>query len=486
MIFSSLKLNDSETIYTQIEKHIYRSIQNGELFRGSKLPSTREVSQVMGISRNSVIAAYENLESRGFVRSIKGKGTYVIGEEQQEEKPLYMNWYSRRNQYSKTCEEMDIIKTEPKYEKGMISFKSIAPEEKFFDVEEFKRSFLEVMALEGEKLLNYGYAKGYRGLIEYLMSYMEKKGVESTHKDILITNGFTEGLDIILSSLTSPGDVIFCEAPTHHTALKLMKAYGLKVVGIPMDEQGMNIESLEEALKHYTPSFIYLIPSYHNPTGIVMSGERRRQVYDMLNQYKIPIIEDGFNEELLYSSTHIMPIASLAKQSNHVIYIGSLSKILFPGLRIGWIMADQKLIYMLESVKRAKNIHTSFLDQAAFLHYMKSGAFERYVKKVRKHYRDKYLFTLEQIKVHIPYESLWGEGGLHIFLHLREEINTRELLESCHKRGVIFMPGDLFYPNATNHTSMRIGFARLSEQEIQEGIRIIGEEIHKIPLEKQT
>lgn len=479
MIFSTLILNQDTPIYEQIEKHIEKAVKAGALIKDSKLPSTREASSVLGISRNTVLTAYENLESRGIIYSIKGKGSFVKEEAKNDWQEVNIKWKQRINSYGQTCEQMDIIKTEPRYEKGMISFKSIAPEGNLFDVEEFKRAFLDVMALEGEKLLNYGYAKGYRDLIEYLMNYMVGKGVDGNKKDILITNGFTEGLDLILSTYTQSGDVILCESPTHHTTLKMMKAYGLQVVGVPMDEQGILPEALENAILKYKPKWVYLTPSYQNPTGIVMSGERRRIVYGILSDYHTPCIEDGFNEELLYSSSHIMPLMALTGESNHIIYIGSLSKILFPGLRLGWIMADSACIDTLESVKRAKTIHTSFVDQAVFVQYMKSGAFERYVKKAKKYYREKYLYTVEQIKEYIPYEKLWGEGGLHIFIELNHKIDTRELLKQCYRRGVLFMPGDIFEPSMKVTSSLRIGFARLKKEEISKGLKIIGEEISK-------
>ena len=479
MIFSTLEIHNDMPIYEQIENHIKKAIQTGTLIKDSKLPSTREASSVLKVSRNTVITAYENLESKGIIYSIKGKGSFVKVETRNSTGAIEVNWNQKLNSYGETCVEMDIIKTEYRYEKGMISFKSIAPEGSLFDVEEFRRAFLDVIAVEGEKLLNYGYAKGYRNLIDYLMNYMQGKGVELEGKDILVTNGFTEGLDILLSTYTKPGDRVICEAPTHHTTIKMMKAYGLEVIGVPMDEQGILVDELEEAIKKYQPKWVYLTPSYQNPTGIVMSAERRGLVYKVLCKYRTACIEDGFNEELLYSGSHIMPLISLAGNSNHIIYIGSLSKILFPGLRLGWIMADKECISTLESVKRAKNIHTSFLDQAVFVQYMKSGAFERYVKKVRKYYREKYLFIVEEVKKYIPYKKLCGEGGLHVYIVLDDNINTRKLLDQCYKRGVLFMPGDIFMPDKTKSSSLRLGFARLKNEEIVKGIRIIGEEIQR-------
>ncbi|WP_160685004.1 PLP-dependent aminotransferase family protein [Clostridium sp. C2-6-12] len=490
MIFSNLTIDNNEPIYIQIEKHILIGIKNGELKKGSKLPSTREVSKLLNISRNSVICAYEKLESMGIIITKKGIGTFISIEEQNERYEYSVDFIDRVNHYGNTLRNLDIIKKEFPYKKGMISFKSISPESHLFNLDDFKRSLLDAWTFEEANLLNYGYAKGYKPLINYLFDYMKEKRVNTDNKDILVTNGFTEAFDIIISSLTNKGDVILCEEPTHNTALKIMKAYGLEVIQIKMDKEGLDPNSLEEALEKYNPKFGYLIPSYNNPTGIVTKTERRKEIYKLFRKYSVPIIEDGFNEELLYSSSPIDPIASLCGSGNGVIYIGSLSKILFPGLRIGWILGDTKLIDILESVKRGKNIHSSFLDQSAFYYYLKSGAFNRYVKNVRKYYRDKYNLVIEMTEKYIPYEYITGEGGLHVFIKLKNNLDARKLLELCYKDNVLFMPGDIFYENINTNEfieksknnlkgkdTFRIGFGRVSDDDIKKGIKLIGENI---------
>lgn len=480
MIFSTLKINNDEAIYVQIENHIVNAIKNGEVYKGSKLPSTREASKVLGISRNTVIAAYEELESRGVINTLKGKGSFISAEKRQEECDYNVDWNSMINNYGSSCEKLDVMKTEYPFKKGMISFKSIAPEESLFDKDEFKRALLDVWSLEENKLLNYGYARGYKPLVDYLLEYMKNKGVNIEGKDILITNGFTEGFDIVMQSLTNKGDSIICEEPTHNTALKIMKAHELNIVQVPMDSNGIDIDILRRELQNNKIKFGYITPSYHNPTGIVMKGDRRNDVYNAFKDTSVPIIEDGFNEELLYSSSPLQPIAAIPNTGNGVIYIGSFSKILFPGLRIGWILADKGLIDTLESVKRSRTIHCSFLDQGVMYHYMKSGSFERYVKKVRKYYKDKYNFTLDKVNRYILNEYVTGEGGLHIFIKLKDNIKAREVLKLCYKKGVLFMPGDIFYDNNNGESTLRIGFGRVSEVEIDEGIKIIGEVILEI------
>ena len=479
MIFSKIDFNDEEPLYLQIENYIKSMIYSNLLVSNGKLPATRELSKLLGVSRNSVITAYENLEEKGVLYTVKGRGTFVSEIKSINEDGWKVSWSEKTNDYGKLAEKLDIVKSEIPWEKNLISFKSISPDGELFDMEEFKKSFLNRISIEGHKILNYGYAKGYKPLIEYLLKYMNTKGVDTEGKDIIITNGFTEGLEMLLTSYTNKGDKIICENPTHNTAIKIMKVHGLEVVGVSMTEEGIDTNELEEKLKSNDIKFGYLIPSYHNPTGIVMKGERRYSVYNLFKKYNVPIIEDGFNEELLYNSTHVSPIAALDNGGSGVVYIGSFSKILFPGIRVGWILADKNVIDILESVKRCKNIHTSFLDQGILYEYLRSGAFEKQIKKVRKVYKEKYEFAIKCINKYINPTFIWGEGGLHIYIRI-EGVNSRQLLEKCYKKGVIFTPGDIFSVDDSCKESLRLGLSRLSLKEIEEGIKIIGEVIEEL------
>lgn len=482
MLFSNFNLNDDEPIYIQIKNHISEMIEKGLIPNNSKLPSTRELSSILKVSRNSVVLAYDELKYDGFIYSVSGKGTFAHCKNTSVNSSWHINWDNLENDYCKIANDLDIVKNEIPWRSDLISFKSISPNGELFDIEELKKSFLNRISLEGHKILNYGYAKGYKPLIEYLKSYMNSKGVDTSNKDILVTNGFTEGLDILLSSFTKPGDYIICENPTHNTAIKLFKSYGLNIIGIDINKDGLDFNMLEEKLNNYSNvniKFAYITPSYHNPTGIVMSPENRYKFYNIMKKYNIGIIEDGFNEELLYSSSHIFPICSLDNFGNGVIYIGSFSKILFPGMRIGWILADKNMVNKLESVKRCKNIHVSFLDQGILYDYLYNGSFEKYVKKIRKFYGDKFNFAYECVEKYIEYEYILGDGGLHIFIKLKN-INTRDLLSKCYDKGVIFMPGDIFYIDKPECDTLRLGFSRLSFEDIEKGIKIIGESIKEL------
>src|SRR5690606_17980621 len=176
---------------------------------------------------------------------------------------------------------------------------------------------------------------------------------------------------------TKRSGAVICENPTHHTAIKNLRLHGYEITGIGMERDGIDLEQLEQTLRQQSFDCAYLVPSYHNPTGIVMSPEKRLELMKLLTRYQVPVIEDGFNEELRYSGSHVSPLIAAVGQGNGVIYLGSFSKVLFPGLRVGWVLADQELIYYLESLKRARSIHTSTLDQSILYQYLLNGNLDK-------------------------------------------------------------------------------------------------------------
>ncbi len=479
-MFGDFKLDSKRPVYLQLKDYIKELILKGILLAGERLPSTRELSEILQIGRNTVIQAFQYLEDEGFIYTVQGQGSFVAEVAIKYEKSTFLSWEKMISKDAVLAGNLDIEKTELKWERGMLSFKSIAPDGNLFEIEDFKRAFLDRFALEGAKILNYGYAEGYKPLMEYLINYLKNKGVDPEGKDLLITNGFTEGLNLVLAGITEPGDELITENPTHNTALKIMKLRKLKIHGITLKEDGLDLEELEKVLSTISIKAGFLIPSYHNPTGQVMSPEQRIEVLEVFSRYQVPIIEDGFNEELRYSGSHVAPLLALSGKGNNVVYIGSFSKILFPGIRIGWIMGDAKLISTLESIKRSMNIHTTFLDQALLYEYLQRGFFEKYLRKARRLYRERHETAIRLASRLIPHKKIRGEGGLHIFIELTDDLNAREVLAECYRRGVLFMPGEIFYTDGGGRNTFRLGISRVNEEQMEKGFKIIGEVIKEL------
>ncbi|MCX8132250.1 MAG: PLP-dependent aminotransferase family protein [Clostridia bacterium] len=479
-MFSEITIDKKKTVYVQLKEYIRQMIIKGILKSGQKLPSTRELADILSISRNTAITAYKCLEDEGFIYTEKAKGAFVQNISITCTEAFKLAWKGRITEQARLAEELDLMKHGVSWEKGMISFTSIAPDEKLFNANEFKRAFLDRFSVEGEKLLNYGYARGYKPLVQYLMKYMEGKGVDVEGKDLIIVNGFTEGFDLMLTALCSGRGRIICENPTHNTAIKIMKLHGLDIAGVDMEDDGINLTQLKEKLSGGKADLIYTIPSYHNPTGIVTSPEKRVELIKISKEYEVPVIEDGFNEELRYSGSHITPLISCCGKGNSVVYVGSFSKVLFPGIRTGWIFGDIELINYIESLKRSRNIHTSTIDQAVLFQYFLEGNFGRYIKKAKRVYKHKFELAKACAEEYITYKKALGVGGLHIFLELEQRIDAREVLARCYEKGVVFTPGDIFYTDNKGANTLRLGFSRVEDDEIRKGFKIIGEVVAEL------
>ncbi len=479
-MFNGLTFNNNTPLPLQIKNHIKNLILKGMLPKGERLPSTRELSSMLGVSRNSVLKAYEELADDGFIRIEHNIGAYVLDVHVNTGGDWELDWSARLSRVTEVAEQFDIIKNAVKTDKKVINFRGIAPDKELFDIESFKRAFLNIISKEGYNILNYGYAKGYKPLNDYLLKYMTNKGIDIEGKDIIITNGFTEGFEIVLPTICEEGDSILCENPTHNTAIKIMKMHNFNIIGADIKSTGLDIDEVRKLLAANNIKAGYFVPSYHNPTGTVMDLEKRIEILDIFKEHNIPIIEDGFSEELRYSGAHIPSIAALSGKGNGVIYIGSFSKILFPGIRIGWILADKRLISAIESVKKSKNIHTSFLDQAVLYQYLMEGNLDKCIKKSRKIYKERYEFALKCAEKYIPCEEITGDGGMYIFVKLKKGTDAHGVLSVCHSKGVIFTPGDIFYIDGKVRDTMRLSFANVALEDMEKGFIIIGNSIRHL------
>lgn len=474
-MFNELHFNRSSSIPVQLKNYIKKLITDGMLKPNEKLPSTRELSSILSISRNSVLSAYEALEDDGFIKLVSNVGAFVLEIQTASEEHWDFNWENLITDSAKIAESYDILKGSFRTERHIINLRGLSPDKELFNTDSVRRAFLNILSREERNILNYGYANGYKPLADYILHYMESKGIHTENRGIVITNGFTEGFNVVLSSICTPGSTIICENPTHNTSIKIMKMHGINIVGIPLKKDGLDTVCLEDALNRTNPTAGYFVPSYHNPTGTVMTLEKRQEVYTLFKKHNVPIIEDGFCEELRYSGAHLPSIAALSGNSSGNIYIGSFSKILFPGIRIGWVLADKRLIKAVESVKKSLNIHTSVLDQAVLYQYLQEGNFDKCIRKSRRLYRERYAVAMEYAEKYIPNEYITGDGGMYIFLKLKGGIDSTELLMQCREKDVVFMPGNDFFTEGGSNDTLRISFANSSCDDIKKGIQIIGQ-----------
>lgn len=464
----------TKPLYLQLRDALRARILSGELHPG-KLPSSREMAQLMHLGRGTVDEAYRYLMEDGLLVVRRGKGTFVAenaAAPRVEAAPAPVDWAALATEgarrYTHYREELGRVEHGGR---SVISFTSLAPDHHIFSVEAFRKALNDALAREGGVLLNYGYARGYEPLREYLREYLAGKGIAMEGQDLLITNGFRQGIELVARCLVEPGDRVLVEAPTYNGVLGLLKSRGAEIVAIDLDGEGMRADQLERALAERRPKMVYSVPTYQNPTGLNMSFERRRQVLSACARHGVPLVEDGFSEELRYRG-ETYPALKAMDRSGIVIYVGCFSKVLFPGLRVGWVVAPEALYRYLINEKYNEDIHTGVLQQAGLYEFLRRGGLEKHLRASRAAYLERMEAMLAALTREFSDIASWpsSDGGFSVFVTLNEPVDTRALLPRAREAGVMYVPGDVFYPDGRGRSSFRLGFSRLTPERIFEGV----------------
>lgn len=344
----------------------------------------------------------------------------------------------------------------------------------------------EAVAEISERLLNenpvlalqYGLTEGYVPLRETLKKYMvEKYGVSMEGNDLIITSGAQQVMDLVTKSLVNEGDVVITEAPSFIGSLNTFRSYNAKLVGVPMDDDGMNMEELEKALKeNENVRFIYTIPNFQNPSGITMSLEKRKKMYELAKKYSVLILEDNPYGELRYKGENLPNIKSF-DDSGLVIYAGSFSKVISPGMRVGWCMAPNEIIQKMVVCKQGEDVHTNMWSQVVCNEFMTKYDFEAHLEMLRNLYREKLEYTMSLLKENLSDKITYGdvEGGLFIWCTLPEDVDMNAFCVELVKNKVCVVPGNAFLTDEKEIShNFRINFSTPSNEQLKKGIEILG------------
>src|SRR6266545_2936822 len=332
----------------QIQLHFERLISQGLLAPGVKLPATRELAKELGVNRTTVALAYDELVAAGWARAHVGQGTFVADRlpaatEAPRQAATRFDWTGLLSKSAQVAaadaRRRQSYSLVPRAAPGLISFAGGMPDSGLFPTEAFRRVLNRVIREEGRELLQYYPSRGYPPLREYLAGYLLRFGLEARPEEILIVNGSQQGFDLVARTLLDPGDFVAIEEPSYPRAMRVFRAYGAQLLPVPMVAGGLHVESLERLLERQSPKLVYCQPSAHNPTGLSMSAAARQRLIDLAVRHRLPIVEAGFDGTLFYGARPPAPLKSL-DVSGLVIYIGTFSKILFPGLRLGSILED--------------------------------------------------------------------------------------------------------------------------------------------------
>jgi 2-aminoadipate transaminase len=364
----------------------------------------------------------------------------------------------------------------------VISLAGGLPAPELFPIDEYRRAFEWVLESNGAQALQYGPSEGYRPLRAMIASRLSTANASCTADDILITNGSQQALDLIGKLLLNPGDAVLLENPTYLGALQAFNQYQATYVAVPMDEDGMRVDLLERLLdrRDRPIKFIYALPNFQNPTGRSLSRERREQLVEVASSYGVPIVEDDPYGELRFEGAPLPSLKSL-DTSGTVMYLGTFSKILAPGFRLGWIVACPEAMEALIHGKQPSDLHTGMAQQMATYEVGKNGFIDHHVEQIKTLYRERRNVMLRAIEEHFPAEARFTRpaGGLFVWAELPDQIDTRELLLDAVQEKVAFVPGQGFHADGSGRNTMRLNFSNVPPDQLREGIRRLGRVIQR-------
>ena len=362
---------------------------------------------------------------------------------------------------------------------GIVSFAGGFPDAALFDVEGMKAAAQAALTEEPGAALQYGATEGYQPLREQLAGFMHSKGVADVAADqLIVTTGSQQALDLLGKTMISPGDKVIVEGPTFLATIQCFRLYGAEVISAPVDAQGVQVDVLERLIVEHRPKLVYLIPTFGNPSGATLSLERRKRVLELAAQYQVLVVEDDPYGDLYFDAAPPPSLLALSKDvpgsREWLAHCGSLSKVLSPGLRIGWLIANPELLSRAVMCKQFSDAHTSTFAQATAAQYLKTGHMPAALAKVRKVYAARAQAMMDALRSELggAVEFTPPAGGLFLWLRLTGEgADAGALAKQAIEQGVAFVPGAPFFSQNPDTATLRLSFATADEARIREGVQ---------------
>ncbi len=371
---------------------------------------------------------------------------------------------------------------------GIISFAGGFPDSAMFDVEGIREASARALSEEPGAALQYGATEGYNPLREQLAAFMASKGVKGLSPDgLIVTTGSQQALDLVAKTLLNPGDVALVEAPTFLATIQCFRLYGPQVLGVPIDEHGVQVDQLEAMMVQHRPKLVYLVPTFGNPSGAMLSLERRLQVLKLAVKYQTVVVEDDPYGDLYFGDVPPPSLLALTDEvpgsRDWLVHCGSLSKVLSPGLRVGWMIAPEALLARATMCKQFSDAHTSTFAQATAAQYLKAGRMPDTLNTVRRVYAERAHAMGESLKEAMGSALRFTQplGGLFFWANLTgangQETDGSALAKRAIEKGVAFVPGAPFYANNPDTSAIRLSFATADVAKIKEGIARLGQSL---------
>ena len=469
----ALERDSQEPIYRQLIRQIRLQVDSGMLPAGTRLPASRDLARQLGISRISVVNAYTELRSGGELSAHAGRGTFVaLQRDTVPDVSSPARFRQTASHRAGSIREMMRLARKP----GIINFSHGSPPKEFFPVRHMQDAINHVIERDGADALSYEVPEGYLPLRVAVRDYVRAIGIQCRHEDVLITGGAQQAIDLVLQSLMSDGETLVTADPTYLGIMDIAQARRVHIQGIPIDEEGIRIDALEQVLDQVRPRLIYVMPSFQNPTGHLMPMYRRRQLIRLAEQHRIPILEDEVYREFRFDGEPLPPLKAL-DESGVVIHTNAFTKMLLPGMRIGYLIAAGPYYERLVRVKQAADISTSGLNQRTIHLLLERGILAKQLERNRLELRRRRDAALAAAQRHFPPGSSWytPQGGLYLWVELPADgPSAGETFISAIQHDVAFAIGSMFYTSDGGSHAMRLNYGIHKPDAIVEGFRRIG------------
>jgi 2-aminoadipate transaminase len=471
--FSQITLNSSSgaPIYKQLAEAIRSLVDSAVIQSGEKLPATRELAGHLGLNRTTVSAAYAVLEKSGILEGHVGRGSFIIKMSQADRVEI-IDWES-------ILPPLDAVA--PASPNIQISFANSRPAQGSFPLASFRKLTKEVIdSSEAAHILQLGSPLGYAPLRRYLLAKATAAHIARPSDDLIITNGCQQALDLLarLFFAENRGNAsgVVMEDPVYHGLVRVFSRAGANIIGIPVDAVGMDPALLQDALQQYRPRLLVVTPSFQNPTGATLSLERRKRIVELAQRYSVVLVENDIYSELRYQGSP-QPTLKELDESGNTILLRSYSKVSFPGLRVGWVIAPKPVIERLAEVKQLTDLHSDQLSQAVLLRFAESGELDLHLERTRTLGAERLSCVLEACARFLPPGSRFTRptGGMSLWVELPAPLLADALLRRAAERGVDFLSGRFFSARRPHNRGLRLSFGGLTPAEIIRGLEILGE-----------
>jgi DNA-binding transcriptional MocR family regulator len=464
-----------EPIYRQLVRRIQEMIHTGALPEGFRLPPERRLAAALDVNRSTVLSAYRELKALGLVDAHVGRGTAVLRPPAALARPGTATDVPWRQLFcgdairSRDPIIADLLAATER--RDMISFSIGLPAPELLPVDIVAGLTEEILGNAGPASLLHCPTEGHTPFRETLARWLASRGIHARTSEVLVVSGSQQGLDLLGRVFLDPGDVVVVEEPTYIGALQVFRSAQARLIGVPVDAHGMRTDILASVLEHHRPKFIYTLPTFQNPSGAVMSLERRLHLLELAARWQVPIVEDDPYSELRYEG-NALPSLKALDEHDLVIYLSTFSKVLLPGLRIGFMVVPPVVLRQLVLAKQGADLHSNSFGQFLLERFVRGGHLAAHIDGLKRAYRRRRDMMAAALagEAELPLEIRVPDGGFYVWCGIPDGVNQSALVAAAGERGVSFLPGQACFAGEPPENAIRLNFTHCAEESIAVGI----------------